>query len=194
LRKLTGALGLLVPAIGLVANAFKVLFALVTLSPFAIVGAGLIALAVAIYANWGNIVAFFATVWEGIKTGATDVGAWIVQKFSDAAAGIVGVFSGIGDALSAAWEAIKTGAGAAWQWVQDKAREALDAIKQFFSVDGFSAFWEGLKKAARIHGKPSSKALPTSARPSPKTFTDALATHQEGWTNFVGTIAMPSRL
>jgi hypothetical protein len=93
-----------------------------------------------VYANWGEIAAWFGRLWAGVR-----------QVFNDFAAFAAGVFN---RALSQAWEGIKATWGAVSSWFRQlwgDVRQVFAGMTEFvagvFTLD-FNRAWEGIKSAA----------------------------------------------
>lgn len=123
----------------------------------AVVGiiAAVAALAFVIIKNWGPISQFFANLWNGIKTGAGEVGNNIKSAFNGAINGIKGAWSGVtgffSNLFSQIWSGITNGAKAAGNGIKSAATTVWGGISSAIMavvsplIKGVVGLWNSMK-------------------------------------------------
>jgi methyl-accepting chemotaxis protein len=106
IAQVTGALGLLVPAILLAQAAWSAFIFLMTSGPWGPIALAIAGLAALIIAHWDEIKAAGAAVWEVIKSAATAAFADIKQLWTDVTGFIVSSVGGIVSAIQTVIDAL----------------------------------------------------------------------------------------
>lgn len=182
---LAGVIAAVVVGVGLVVGVFATLapivmtigaliggvgaaFSTVLLPIIAVVAAvaGLVALGVAIYQNWGGISEFFVGLWESIKTAFTTSITAISEFLSTVWDGIVTVIKSVWDGIkeyfttvlngyktifTTIWTGIKSAVTTIWNAIKTTATTVFNGIKAFFTTvlnfykTIFTTVWNAIK-------------------------------------------------
>lgn len=128
---LFGGISSLITIIGSVVSVFG--------GPLTAAIAAIIAIGVALIANWETVKQVASDVWNAVKDFA--VNCWN---------GIVGVWNGLVGWFSGIWNSAKEFASNAWDGIKQFASDAWDNIKGVWDgVTGFfSGIWDGIKESA----------------------------------------------
>lgn len=182
---LAGVIAAVVVGVGLVVGVFATLapivmtigaliggvgaaFSTVLLPIIAVVAAvaGLVALGVAIYQNWGGISEFFVGLWESIKSAFTTSITAISEFLSTVWDGIVTVIKSVWDGIkeyftfvlngyktifTTIWTGIKSAVTTIWNAIKTTATTVFNGIKAFFTTvlnfykTIFTTVWNAIK-------------------------------------------------
>lgn len=130
-----------------------VMSAFVAANPWALLIAGIVALAVLIYQNWDEIKAFLSKTWEWIKTTASAVGDWMKKAWDAALKWVAKAFlnwTGPGLIIKH-WDDIKEGATAVKDWIVGKFNSMVTWFTELPGRMGaaVSGMWDGIKNGFR---------------------------------------------
>jgi phage-related protein len=170
--------GWLVPmaaAIGAVVLAIKawnivqaILNVLMTANPIGLVVLGIVALIAVIVLmvkHWDKVKAAMAVVFDFVKSAATAVWRWVVDKFQAIADAVARIWNGIKSTIGGVFTSIKDAATGAWKWVTDKFQAIADKVTGTFqtvkdTINGFIRGWNRLRVPSVTFQIPGGNFLP----------------------------------
>ena len=131
---------IVVKSLRLVFMALKVAMTLISAHPIVLGFMALIAVGYLLYTHWGVISKFFATMWDTGKAALANFAAWIIAKFGQAYAYVMGLWNGVKAFFESMWNGAINAVGNFVAYVRSKLSDAYDwvmdkweAIKNFLS-------------------------------------------------------------
>ena len=84
---------------------------------------------------WNSLVGWFSGIWDGAKQAASDAWDNVKQFASDAWNNVKGIWDGVTGFFSGIWDGIKQSASDTWDGIKETFSGAIDGIKNLFNFD-----------------------------------------------------------